>query len=374
MTDDRSAPSRSTVPSVRMVGHRARWARRIVAACATPIILGACVTSSPVNPETTESARRETIASPGEAMAVGDRLAGSSLWALVDGNDPDSDRINLVFAPWGFLDHGAFVDLASQSLSWGGHAYYIDEHGEITNDPLEARDAALGVFAIEPWRSSKDLFNVWYTDLEPETPVGWLNSDERPFALDDVVIVTLAIDAERFNPDLASVAGHDVVFVGPGRPFRPSDGDPFANAVIPIDSEYPAGGLIDVAHELGHAMFNLPDEYVGDRFGFDGRKDLSSWPSCAQDRNEAASWWGDLTGDVDPMLIDWIDEMEDAGFPVGAEDSWREVIEVGAIDGGCYGVAGSARATVDSLMNSGIPVVGSVNRRWAEQVLALWDG
>ena len=49
-------------------------------------------------------------------------------------------------------------------------------------------------------------------------------------------------------------------------------------------------------------------------------------------------------------------------------------IEIGEVDGGCYGVPGSVRATVDSLMNSSIPVLGSQNRRWAEQILDLWTG
>jgi hypothetical protein len=55
--------------------------------------------------------------------------------------------------------------------------------------------------------------------------------------------------------------------------------------VVAIDSAYPADGLLHVPHELGHAMFNLPDD-----------------------------------------------------------------------------------------MNQNIPVLGSVNRRWAEEILDLWEG
>jgi hypothetical protein len=47
---------------------------------------------------------------------------------------------------------------------------------------------------------------------------------------------------------------------------------------------------------------------------------------------------------------------------------------VSNVDEGYYGVTGSIRATFDSMMNNSIPVLGSVNRRWAEQILGLWEG
>ena len=83
---------------------------------------------------------------------------------------------------------------------------------------------------------------------------------------------------------------------------------------------------------------------------------------------------GDLEGAVDPMVTTWASEMESAGFPLVDTDVWRERVKVTAVGGGCYGVPGSYRATEDSLMNTSIPVLGSVNRRWAEQVLNLWTG
>jgi len=327
--------------------------------------------SSTIDPNPSSSS---TSQPPAVGMEIDDKLPGEELWALVPGNDPDSDRINLVFASWGWGDHREFLNLVTGALSWGGAAYLIDDGGQVTDVDSTAVGAALGLFAIEPWRSSRGVFNVWYTDLEPETPVSWLNSEDHPFQVDDVVVVTIAVDAERFNPDLTSVAGQDGTFVGPGAPERPTSGNPFSHAVVLVDSAFPTAGLVDVAHELGHAMFNLPDEYVGERLGFDGREDLSSWPSCAEDAAEAEEWWGDLDGDVDPMLIVWAAEMDKAGFPIGDIGLWSELIVVGVVDGGCYGVPGSARATLDSLMNTSMPVLGSVNRLWAEQVLRLWDG
>jgi hypothetical protein len=308
-------------------------------------------------------------------MQVGEVVPGQSLWALVDGNDLEADRINLVFAPWGWDHEGEFLDLVLGSLSWDGDAYVFNDGGQVTDHEESAVGAGLGLFAIEPWRSSVDLFNVWYTDVEPDTPVSWLDSADQPFLLDDVVVVTVAVDAYRFNPDLTSVAGQDGIFVGPGVPQRPVSGQPFAHAVVLVESGFLAGGLVDLPHELGHGMFNLPDEYVGERFGFDGREDLSSWPSCAEDRVEGDAWWGGLIGEIDPMLNIWFDLMEEAGFPLNVDSGfWERQIEVGIVDGGCYGVSGSVRATIDSLMNTSLPVLGSVNRRWAEEVLQLWEG
>jgi len=308
-------------------------------------------------------------------LAIGEQVPGTALWALVSGNDLEADRINLIFAPWGWDAYDNFEATAADMLSWDGNAYLISEAGAIVHDPLDAVEARLGVFGIEPWRSARNLFNVWITDVEPETPVAWLNEGEPPFDLPDQSVMILAWDADRFNPDLTSVAGLDVHFVGPGQPQRPLVGSPFANAMAVVPSTYPALGFRTVPHELGHALFNLPDEYVGEQLGFDGRENLSSWPSCAEDKAEADEWWGDLIGDVDPMLDIFLAELEEAGLPSQFPRTlWVESVEVSSVDGGCYGVDGSFRATFDSLMNNSPPILGSVNRRWAEEILDLWEG
>ena len=201
-----------------------------------------------------------------------------------------------------------------------------------------------------------------------------MSDGHPPFELPDQTVVVLAFDAYRFNPDFTSVAGLDFFFVGPGSPSRPLEESPFANVVVVIDSANPADGLLHLPHELAHAMFNLPDEYVGQQLGFDGRDDLSSWPTCAESDSEADDWWGDLVGDVDPMVDLWVAQMDDAGFPLFDSEALAAGVVVSNVDGGCYGVAGSVRATFDSLMNTNIPVLGSVNRRWAQQILDLWDG
>ena len=60
-----------------------------------------------------------------------------------------------------------------------------------------------------------------------------------------------------------------------GEPYvtRPGDeqNNPFGHVIINLRKELPSFGMRHIAHELGHAMFNLADEYVGQQLGFDGR-------------------------------------------------------------------------------------------------------
>ncbi len=67
-------------------------------------------------------------------------------------------------------------------------------------------------------------------------------------------------------------------------------------------------------------------------------------------------------------------ELEEAGFPFYDPEVAFDAAEVSNVDGGCYGVSGSIRATFDSVMNNNFSVLGSVNRRWAQQTLDLWQG
>lgn len=307
-------------------------------------------------------------------MAEGERLGDERLWALVPGNDPEAGRINLIYAGWNWDDFDAFVGLARHTLSWDGHLY-LTNVGFPAESLEEATGGTLGLFAIEPFRSRTDWFNVWYTDVEPDNPQAWFLPDSHPFPLDDVVMVTLAVEPESYDPNLTFSFSMPAGFTGPEPPVRPTSGNPFGHVVIRLSRSYPVHGMNDLPHELGHAMFNLADEYVGQWLGFDGRYDLSSWPSCAEDPAEAEAWWGDLLGDVDPMVDIWVAEMIGAGLwtSTDAREFWRAKVEVGFVDGGCYAVPGSVRATEDSLMNGAIPVMGAVNRRWAESILDLWE-
>ena len=164
-------------------------------------------------------------------------------------------------------------------------------------------------------------------------------------------------------------------FIPPELPKRDGSQE-FGDVILDVPSEFPYVAVTTLAHELGHAMFGLSDEYVGDFLGYDGRLDLSSYPSCAEDLVEAESWWGDLAGEVDPMFDVWMAELQEAGLAYDklTERELRRSVRVAYVHGGCYDRSGSYRATYDSLMYGEIPVLGSVNRRFAEKILDRWDG
>lgn len=74
------------------------------------------------------------------------------------------------------------------------------------------------------------------------------------------------------------------------------------------------------------------------------------------------------------MVDIWLAESEEAGFPCHDPEVAFDAAEVSNVDGACYGVSRSIRATFDSLVNENFPVLGSVNRGWAQQILDLWQG
>ncbi len=328
----------------------------LVGLFAAALLLGACATGTP---EGTVVSTTSTTPSSTTVPVV--RRPPEGLRSLTTGhNDFGLDRINVIFVPHGWADLGEFVDVAATLLSFDGAPVLID-----------GIDLQFGPFAIEPWRSNRELFNVWYVLGEPDEPVSYTSMGETfPLDVPDAIIVTLAVDWPY------GAASGFTEFLPPELPDRSAPADP-VGLTMSVSSSDPLWGNPQVlAHELGHAVFGLSDEYVGQELGYDGRPDLSSYPACAEDEGEAEDWWADRLGDVDPMFSIWIDALDDAGLGMSdeAERAMRSRVTVDLVDGGCYGPAGSVRATVDSLMNTTIPVLGSVNRDWAEEVLAQYTG
>lgn len=354
----------------------------MVTTCMSGLILVACSGSGDQAPP--ESAGRPTppsasereaaILSPENPPEVEVRESRASpprnVRPLFEGhNDLDADRINLVFAPSNWNDLAAFVEYTRQILTWDGAPLLLDIDLLPTEAPEDAVSAVFGVFSIEPWRSNRDLFNVWYLTKEVANPARFLNTEREVSGLSDELVVFVTRD---FAFD--SVAGLQS-FLPPDVPRRDGSQE-FGDVILGVPSEFPFVSVTTLAHELGHSMFGLADEYVGDFLGYDGRLDLSSYPACAEDWGEAERWWGDLEGDVDPMFEIWMDEIEalGLGFDEGTEADLRSSVAVTYVHGGCYARPRSYRATRDSLMNSEVPVLGSVNRRFAERILELWEG
>ena len=146
--------------------------------------------------------------------------------------------------------------------------------------PEDAVSAAFGVFSIEPWRSNRDLFIVWYLTKEVSNPARFLNTERDVSGLPDELVIFVTRDF-AFDP----VAGM-TSFLPPELPVRDGSHE-FGDVILDVPSEFPYAPVTTLAHELGHGMFGLADEYVGDLLGYEGRLDLSSYPACAEHQAEA---------------------------------------------------------------------------------------
>lgn len=293
--------------------------------------------------------------------------------AISGHNDLGADRINLVFAPWGWDDPAEFREFVDAVVGWDGAATGFGAGEWIAEASDEVVTADLGVFGFEPFRSNRELFNVWITMIVPPEPAAWLNTDDEPFDLPDMSIVTLAWDAERAVPGITSVSGQGTQFYEPVPIERLSD-DPFANVMVNVEPWIVSDALRTTVHELGHALFGLQDEYVG-RIGSDGVPRDDVWPSCAQSLATAEGWWSDAVGEYDPMIDIWIEEMDEIGLGDTIDpDALRDLNRTDYVPGGCFGNPDTYRSAEDTLMGLQSPAFGITNRRWAEQILGLWEG
>ncbi len=304
--------------------------------------------------------------------------APEGLEPLVPGhNRVSADRINLVFAPWRWDDPEKFRTVVDMYLGWSGGAQVWGSDGlplDPDADPSTAVAAELGLFGMEPFRSRRDSVNVWVTSQSPDKPYDWFDRSARPvFAPDQVIVVLAQQDPDGLTG--LSVSGQDSRFIGPETPARETD-QPFSSATVVVPVDYPAATILVVPHELGHAMFALADEYVGRNVGFDGTVRNPFWPSCADTRERAQSWWSDQIGEYDDQLDYRAEEMKAVGFGLTPQelDVMRQINTTAYVDGGCFEVPGSVRSAEDTLMGYNFPAYGVTNRAWAEQVLDLWTG
>ena len=296
-------------------------------------------------------------------------------------NRSDGDRINLVFVGAG-LPEGIEVETVTRRLLGldGPEVSTFDRPGVPIDDVDPDSDLAFGAltfgpFAVEPLRSAVDRFNFW--TLEDELV------DERALFHDAHPEWSSGRDLEGFDLDHVSVVAlhHQVVGrFGRSEAFWPSFTGQidtparadleFAGVYLAIDANWPELTARTLTHEFGHSLFDLRDEYTET-----GRSVTYGYPNCADGLEQAEEWWGDLVGQQDPFLEEYLAVLErmDQWIP---EDLTEQLVvaELGSVTGGCYDGDGSTiRPSADSVMNSEVPVFGAVNRRRVEQVLDRFD-
>lgn len=306
-------------------------------------------------------------------------------------NNRLADRINLIIVGKGYQNMNEFLTTMNRDLGFDG----------LEKPNLESLDKLLfGLFAIEPFKSQRSKFNLWYypEQLQSKSPEEFLEQNrDNP-----------GRSAKDFGLPFATY----LFFVNPVESPQsfayPSNVPP---GVAPVKSalvfgsatvtRYPnvADGVSVVAHELGHSIFNLRDEYVrtgsdvGDRYGH----------NIARTQAEARQLWGSVESQVDPFYYTWKEKMITNGFWIDSSNplfvqhdakkgvdiyTWHpneEEIKVGYLQGGGVTTTGiSWRPTKTSLMNnedvrdkswpSFPPVFGSANRRVMQSVLDLYSG
>lgn len=307
-------------------------------------------------------------------------IDGEPLELVPGHNRRTADRINVLFVSSGLQQHldgdpaNQLPELARTMLTIGGPRG-LDLNEELVTENETASRLLWGPMAIEPLASNLDRFNFWYLSDEVADEEGLLfggsdSSGDAGFDLPNLQITALYNDGadtvsdarwtsfETFEPDVVPVRGQ----------IR------FGDSRVWVPRYNPLNGVTTLAHEWGHSIFGLRDEY----YGFDDRGISAGFPNCAPDIESAERWWGDVIGEVDPFVDEVIAiQDERLEFSEFINDGLVERTAVEITAGGCYSDFGSTevyRPSVDSLMNSEVPVFGVINRRRVQEVLSRFSG
>ncbi len=331
----------------------------------------------------------------------------SCLPLFTDHNKKDADRINIVMIGSGYKDIDEFLNVSKFLLAFDGNPletipYFFDK--DLKKIVTDKQFPTFGMFSIEPFKSNKNKFNIWYLstqingsfeifldkitssdqfdylefcNLNNVYPAFLVNGVFNPH--DDLVPGRSAsAKLPNFVSDIKFINKNSIMF-GVSRNSVP---------IIIEEFQIPEWAQVDISnipnitivggsgpqfiHETAHAIFGLQDEYTETMIS--NRGVMYGYPNCAKDLDEARRWWGAEVGKIDPFYYDYKRIMEDVGSIVNLEE---DDIKIGFVKGGCVledGKDGVYRPSKNSLMNLMVPVFGSVNRKRAEQILDLFGG
>ncbi|MFI9248644.1 M64 family metallopeptidase [Streptomyces sp. NPDC053069] len=222
-----------------------------------------------------------------------------------------------------------------------GDGYTADEQGEFAADAEAKLDA---IFGVEPYRSYRGLFNVWLVnavshesgvsgdpaaDVVKDTALGssfFCDGIERLLCVDTDEVAQYAGLAP--DADIVFVIAHSAKYGGAGYSAADLPSGSTFHGVATMSSDNDRSYLIG-AHELGHSIGHLADEYQYAGYG--------TYPSA----EEPAT--ANLTLHRDLGTTKWYRWL-------GAQDPTGSA--VGTYEGGGYYEAGVYRPTETSLMRS----------------------
>ncbi len=292
---------------------------------------------------------------------------------LVPGhNRRSAERINVLFVGSNLGGGRDQVAIIARDLLGLDGPVPIDIDGGRAFEAADIVDVRFGPMAIEPLASNAHKFNFWYLDANLGSELSLVFDATFSEVLDVFGLPNLHVTALYGDPNGVSDA-RATSFYGRAT-VPPTDQIRFGGTRVAIAPEAPLFRSETLAHEWGHAIFELRDEY----YGFDGRNVAIGYPNCAPSADVGSVWWSSMIGDVDPFVDDVLAVRASYGLeaePFGAP--LADLVRIEPNLGGCYGNAGEPtafRPSQDSLMNSEIPVFGSANRSRVDIVLSRFSG
>lgn len=266
------------------------------------------------------------------------------------------DRVNLVVTGGGWESVAKLAEVAEVLFDPAATPILSPDQDELWWPP----------FSIEPLASKVHLFNLWLLPDQIGLPAivqgdGIDSPLAKAFEMDDTTFLHLQADTVL----LGGYAEMPSFWERATTP-EPSDTVLLGSAIVFVDPAVPFASAQAIAHELGHSLFGLIDEYQRD-----APIPKLGPPNCAANRTEADGMWGEL----DTQLAKYRQSLEDHGLWTDQlEETLEDDLTVGFFDGWCLAATKEAVVpTRRSLMNDNIPVFGSVNRRYAELVLQRWS-
>ncbi|MFE7463213.1 M64 family metallopeptidase [Streptomyces sp. NPDC057499] len=263
----------------------------------------------------TAPARAATAAPLGAAEAAADGAVGEQ---AVTG--PTDDRLDVVIIGDGYT--------AVQQDDF--HADATAKWADIT--------------ALEPYRSYQDLFNVWTVDAvsaesgisgDPDTGTArntalgsgfWCSGIERLICADIDKVAAYAAKAPA--ADLVVVIANSTKYGGAGYSGLQAEGYPF-NGVSTLSSGHSASSMI-AAHEIGHSVGLLDDEYTYDEYG--------TWTGGEIGGINSTTYTADRLARQRTKWYRWLGRPDPAGGTVGT------------YEGSAYYPFGLYRPTASSIM------------------------
>ncbi|MFJ6569085.1 M64 family metallopeptidase [Streptomyces sp. NPDC091292] len=221
----------------------------------------------------------------------------TSVTALQD-SGPTADRLDLVVM---------------------GDGYTAAQQGDFQAD---AKAKIESVFQIEPYKSYRGLFNIWTVDVVSRE--SGVSGDPTRNTVRDTALSSyfwcadterlLCVDTDKVSTYAAQAPAADIVFVlanttkygGAGYSDVPNTVG--YDGIATMSADNPQSTLIG-AHELGHSIGHLADEYTYDSYGRytgpEATEANTSIRDAAYQRQHQVKWWR------------WMGEQDPAGGTVG---------------------------------------------------------